>query len=115
MRAYKQNCAIVVTTISAPNKALKLIAQKCHEEKIAFYVIEDLKSPSNFSLEDCDFYSTERQSRLTFCLAKNLPHNHYSRKNLGYLLAMEAGHEVIIETDDDNIPLDSFWRQGSLA
>ncbi len=28
MKNYNQDCAIVVTTISAPNKALKLIAQQ---------------------------------------------------------------------------------------
>jgi hypothetical protein len=40
---------------------------------------------------------------------KNLPVKHYARKNLGYLIAISQGAEIIIETDDDNLPFDSFW------
>lgn len=32
-------------------------------------------------------------------------------KNIGYLLAISEGAEVIIETDDDNIPTQEFWGQ----
>jgi hypothetical protein len=41
-------------------------------------------------------------------LTKSLPVKHYSRKNLGYLLA--KNYDVIIETDDDNFPTNEFWR-----
>ena len=41
-------------------------------------------------------------------LEKTLPFNHYSRKMLGYLYAMRAGADIIIDTDDDNIPYDNF-------
>lgn len=37
-------------------------------------------------------------------LARSLPANHYCRKMLGYLRAMELGASVIVDTDDDNIP-----------
>ncbi len=33
-----------------------------------------------------------------------LPHDHYARKNMGYLYAIRAGYSVIVESDDDNIP-----------
>ena len=32
-------------------------------------------------------------------------------ENLGYLLAMRDGAEVIVETDDDNRPLEGFWKR----
>ena len=35
-----------------------------------------------------------------------MPLYNYSRKNIGYLLAMRDGAEVIVETDDDNRPLE---------
>jgi hypothetical protein len=40
-----------------------------------------------------------------------LPTKHYSRKNIGYLIA--KNHDIIIETDDDNFPREEFWAQRS--
>jgi len=76
---------------------------------VSFIVIGDIKSPKSFSLNRCDYYSIERQQTLSFELSENLPFNHYARKNLGYLIAMSRGAEKIIETDDDNLPLENFW------
>jgi hypothetical protein len=73
-------------------------------------VIGDTKSPVNFKLDGCDFYPVERQKSLTWNLAAQLPYNHYARKNLGYLVAASQGAEVIIETDDDNLPYENFWK-----
>jgi hypothetical protein len=42
---------------------------------------------------------------------KFLPSKHYARKNLGYLIAIKNGAEIIIETDDDNIPEKNFWKK----
>jgi hypothetical protein len=44
-------------------------------------------------------------------LAQILPERHYARKNLGYLVAMARGAEVIVETDDDNYPREGFWSE----
>src|SRR5581483_9790984 len=44
-------------------------------------------------------------------LASLLPTGHYTRKNLGYLLAFDRGATSIYETDDDNAPLPGWcWR-----
>jgi hypothetical protein len=43
-----------------------------------------------------------------FALSKVLPVRHYSRKNIGYLIAMNSGAECIYETDDDNRPNDTW-------
>ncbi len=44
-------------------------------------------------------------------IAELIPVNHYCRKNLGYIYAIRKGAEVILETDDDNIPYDYFGRE----
>lgn len=72
------------------------------------FVVGDSAGPKSYDKRS-DFYSLERQLGLAFASAKQLPTKHYSRKNLGYLLAVQAGTEVLYETDDDNLPL-STWE-----
>jgi hypothetical protein len=101
---------LIITSIANDqNPILKQWAKEAKENNTDFIVIGDKKSPDNMMFEYGDFYSAERQEALHFKLAKILPFNHYSRKNIGYLLAMAKGSEVIIETDDDNKPMDNFW------
>ena len=103
-----QKTALIITSIASPNDVLKACAKGAKENKIDFIVIGDTKSPDNFQLEGCQFYSIQKQEELDFKLAKILPKKHYARKNLGYLLA--KNHDVIIETDDDNFPYEVFWN-----
>ena len=108
--------ALVITSIA--NDTHSILNQYALESKkynINFIVIGDKKSPNDFKIGGCDFYSIERQATLGYRLSKNLPTNHYSRKNIGYLAAIEQGAEVIIETDDDNIPLEDFWEPRSIG
>ena len=101
---------LIVTSIAKhDNHLLKKIAKESSSCNIPFIVVGDTKSPIEFNLTGCDFYSIERQQTLNFKLAKTLPYKHYARKNLGYLIAMSKGAEIIIETDDDNLPLPGFW------
>src|SRR5918993_1003015 len=51
------------------------------------------------------------KKNLDFKYAGLCPERHYTRKNIGYLLAIQNGSEIIIETDDDNIPTSEFWLQ----
>jgi hypothetical protein len=108
------NTFLVVTSIARQDHpVLKILAEESSLSKIPFIVVGDTKSPKDFILESCDFYSTEGQQALSFELAKILPFKHYARKNLGYLIAMSKGAEVIIETDDDNLPFPEFWSKRS--
>lgn len=102
--------ALVITSIAPPTEILRLYARACAQRGIHFIVIGDTKSPPDFHLEGCDFYSIERQRALPFKLARLLPERHYARKNVGYLVALQAGARVIAETDDDNLPLETFWE-----
>jgi len=109
-----EKTAIVVTSIASPNEALKALAAGCGDKDCQFIVIGDKKSPTDFSSKGCDFYSLERQIQTNLKFAQNCPTNHYARKNIGYLLAVKNGASVIIETDDDNIPLENFWQKRQL-
>jgi len=105
-----KSTSLVITSIaSASHPVLRQYAAEAQNHNVSLIVIGDAKSPTHFDLVGCDFYSLERQKMLGFSLANDLPINHYARKNIGYLAAIKAGSEVIIETDDDNIPLDNFW------
>lgn len=105
-----KNTFLVVTSIAKQDHpVLNLFAKETSKRNIPFILIGDTKSPEVFHLDGCDFYSIERQISLPFNLSNDLPVKHYARKNLGYLIAIKQGAEVIIETDDDNFPLDGFW------
>jgi hypothetical protein len=105
------NTYLVVTSIaSQDHPVIKRLAEESTVHNVPFIVIGDTKSPQAFNLEGCDFFSIERQQKLNFKLAEILPTKHYSRKNIGYLVAMLKGAEIIFETDDDNIPFPDFWN-----
>ncbi|HEV2883788.1 MAG TPA: STELLO glycosyltransferase family protein [Pyrinomonadaceae bacterium] len=106
-----ENFALVVTSIAAPNWQLETWAKGCRENNYQFIVIGDEASPADFQLDGCRFYSLEDQSRTEFKLAGLAPTRHYARKNLGYLIAIQNGTNVIVETDDDNIPYEHFWGE----
>ena len=40
--------------------------------------------------------------------AEVCPYNHYARKNIGYLYAIQQGADIIYDTDDDNLPYDDW-------
>jgi hypothetical protein len=101
----------VVTSIAGPNGPLQALARGCRKRGHAFIVIGDEASTTDFSLDGCDFYGLQKQRELGLKLASLCPTRHYARKNVGYLLAMRAGVTLIIETDDDNTPYETFWHQ----
>ncbi len=71
-------------------------------------VVGDTKTPVNWHLEGVEFLSIDRQKSLYPELSELVPEKHYSRKNLGYVYAINNGAQVILETDDDNIPYEGF-------
>jgi hypothetical protein len=99
----------VVTSIQAPTPSLIELARFTRGAGMTLAVIGDRKSPAEFRLDGARFWPISEQQRLDFHLARHLPENHYSRKNIGYLLAVQAEAGGIFDTDDDNAPLDS-WR-----
>lgn len=104
-----QRYAVIVTTINAPTRAVLEIRDRAPELGARFVVIGDSKSPADFHLPGADYLDVEQQVASGFEFARMCPTRHYARKNIGYLWAMRQGADVIIETDDDNIPRDGFW------
>lgn len=110
----RSRTSLVVTSISPPNPVLTALSEGCADNDYDFILIGDIASPDDFFLDGCDFWGISRQKRLGSKLAALIPEKHYARKNLGYLIAMERGTNIIIETDDDNIPYGAFWQERSL-
>jgi hypothetical protein len=107
----KDKIALVITSISPPNAALRDLARGCLEHGLDFILIGDEASPRDFQLEGCRFYSLEEQRKLDLRFARECPARHYARKNIGYLVAMRDGADLLIETDDDNFPRQEFWGE----
>jgi hypothetical protein len=106
-----EKISLVVTSIAPPQSILKALARGSAENNYHFIVIGDTTSPEKFQLDSCDFYSLEQQNDLPFKFSKACPLRHYSRKNIGYLIAAANGSDIIIETDDDNLPGTDFWNK----
>ena len=114
--------AAVITTIQEPTRAVVKLVQKLADCGGLLVVAGDKKGPAHFRsqhfAEDCriDFLSLTDQQASEFDLARKLPVNSYSRKNVAYLHAIAAGVDFLYETDDDNSPLDSWQlRSESVA
>ncbi len=106
--------SLIITSIANDqHPVLTRFSKECKKNNVPFIVIGDTKSPKEFNLNGCDFWSVDRQLTLPFELAKALPTKHYSRKNLGYLIAIQNGSTELVETDDDNIPREEFWEAKS--
>jgi hypothetical protein len=104
------NTALVVTTISGPNPVLLQLAEGCKQHGVRMIVIGDSRSPAGFNIPGVDFFDLKMQRDSGLSYASICPERHYARKNIGYLLACRDGAEVIIETDDDNLPRPEFWQ-----
>lgn len=97
--------AIVITTINAKTKALTEFERR---EGWHVIVVGDRKSQPIESTETLTFLSVEDQRGLGFSLVEACPYDHYTRKNIGYLYALQHGAKIIYDTDDDNLPYESW-------
>lgn len=97
--------AIVITTINGPTGPIQAFANMQNKQ---LFVVADEKTPFPWSLENVHLIQAKSKSDIQSQTSRLLPVNHYSRKNLGYLEAARSGAEIIIDTDDDNFPLDNF-------
>ena len=99
----KQN--IVITSIFPPSEAIFKFSALSSSQ---LTVVGDLKTPKAWKCAGVRYLSVDDQMALPFALSGVLPYNHYSRKMVGYLDAMALGADVIVDTDDDNIPKDDW-------
>ena len=103
--------ALIITSIAnAKHPVLKQFAKESKAHGYEFIVAGDTKSPEVFNLKGCTFLSIASQIAMESTLAPLLPTKHYCRKNMAYLYAMQKGYTNIKETDDDNVPYQSFYN-----
>ena len=103
----------VLTTIAAPTDCVHHLHSFCGDLLDELVVVGDRKGPDAYPLTNANFLSMSDQTTMDLKLAKQLPENHYSRKNLGFLTAISNGADVVYETDDDTMPTQS-WHTRAL-
>ena len=92
---------IVITSIFDPTESVVAFSKQKGRHLI---VVGDRKTPKNWFCKNVTYLPLEVQESSGYELAKILPFDHYSRKMIGYLKAIEFGTDLIIDTDDDNYP-----------
>jgi hypothetical protein len=98
---------IVITTIFYPTPAIYKFLNLT--TKWNLIIIADKKTPNDWlqhlSLNSSRllFLSFQQQLKLNFRILHYLPQGSYARKNLGYLIAIKCGAQIIFESDDDNL------------
>lgn len=103
------NTFIVVTSIFPESEALTDLAEAARTHACPMIVIGDGKGPETLAIPGASYHGLTAQSRLNLRYARQGPINHYARKNVGYLLALRDGAELILEQDDDGIAMEDFW------
>ena len=101
------NKFVVITSIFPATEAVKKFTALKDWQLI---VVGDKKTPIDWRYKNVIYLSPEEQEKLPYKVIKHLPWNSYCRKIAGYLYAIHHGADIIADTDDDNIPYDT-WGQ----
>src|SRR5262245_29403434 len=110
---------VVITTIHAPSAPVRKHCAEGMRKGYDVVVVGDSKTPETSyrelarSTPNLRFLGLSEQTALASHLAQLVAHDHYARKNLGYLFAMREGYQVIAETDDDTEPYE-HWGPRSM-
>jgi hypothetical protein len=90
----------VTTTIFPPTATVKQIASL---PEWCLVIAGDKKTPAHYNVSGSAVYlSPADQERLPFATGRLLRWNHFGRKNLGFLYALQHGARWVYDTDDDN-------------
>lgn len=99
---------IVITSIHLATPSVKSMLQYPHYTVL---IVADESSPPQYDVqhERLVYLSVEWQMHLRYRIIHHVPFGSYTRKNIGYLFAIEHGAQFIFDTDDDNAPLSEPW------
>jgi hypothetical protein len=104
------NYSVVITTINQPTDDVKRVVELAGRANATVFVVGDKKTPDDWDCGEAVYISYARQCELYPTLAQLLSSNHYSRKNIGYLIAARGEGDWIYETDDDNRPMSTKFN-----
>ena len=93
---------IVVTSINEPTEQIKFLA---NIDEFQLLVIGDRKTNMSWHWPNAIYLNIIEQETLGYKSFKTIPFNSYTRKNIGYLYAIQNGAKFIYDTDDDNKPI----------
>lgn len=110
----KETVTGVVTTIAPPTDCVRHLHSFCGDQLNEIVIVGDRKGPDSYPLMHAKFLCMPKQASLDLRLAARLPENHYSRKNLGFLSAIDQGADVIYETDDDTMPTNGWHTRSRM-
>ncbi|WP_136656375.1 hypothetical protein [Nitratireductor sp. XY-223] len=102
---------IVSTTINGPTEAIRRFDALADWTLI---VVGDHKTPPDYHLESGIYLSPDDQEKLAPELSRLIGWNCIQRRNLGFVLALDEGADIVATVDDDNIPYD-HWGTGLLV
>ena len=93
---------IIVTTVNPPTRQMLDV---CSTPGWNVLIVGDLSTPDTDwqSVHHCYYLSVSDQNALDYHIGSLIPYKRYERKILGYLFIIEAGGDVVFDTDDDNI------------
>lgn len=94
---------IVTTTINPPTEALRKFSEI---NGWTLVVVGDRKTPQGWSLPGAIYLSPEEQESRFPSLSSRIGWNCIQRRNIGFLVALEMGADLVATVDDDNVPLD---------
>jgi hypothetical protein len=98
---------IVVTSIFYPTPAIHKFLQL--KSPWNLIVIADRQTPTDWLLHLNNnhsrllFLSLDQQYSLNYSILRYIHEDSYARKNIGYLVAIQCGAQVIFESDEDNL------------
>jgi len=96
---------IVTTTINPPTEAIEKFDAL---EDWDLIVIGDKKTPADYSLKRGRYVPPAEQEAYDKALSDAIGWNCIQRRNFGFLLAHDAGADLIATVDDDNIPFEGW-------
>jgi hypothetical protein len=120
---------IVFTTIFKPDVLTELqtnLSRYNHLDQVKIWVVGDRKTPpeaaqlsaqvsaQGLETEYLDIEAQDKWGQRVAEFYNRIPYNNETRRNIGYLCALEAGCETLLAIDDDNFPTDDDYLAGHL-
>ncbi len=106
------NKFIVITTI---NDFTESIIKFSESKDWNLIIVADKNTPVLKKRNNIEVLSIKWQDENKYKYIKLCPFNHYSRKNIGYIYAINNRAEYIYDTDDDNIPYMEWEKYFNIA